>query len=135
MNKCTLRTVTHVWKLLHPMIVVSPDGVQRHHDEKRVSPLDDPESNLRELKSTRKSIGEHLGARRVRIFVTKVGTLQTAENEFFFLRYRKRCGLSRQRNDFWTLVQMTHVMITCQNDTKTLTTLCRWHSNPLLDLV
>ena len=25
------------------VIVVSPDGVQRHHDEKRVSPLDDPE--------------------------------------------------------------------------------------------
>ena len=28
-----------------------PDGVQRHHGEWRVSPLDDPESNLRELKS------------------------------------------------------------------------------------
>ena len=26
------------------------------------------------------------------------------------------------------MVQMTHVMITSQNDTKTLTTLCRWHS-------
>ena len=28
-----------------------PDGVQRHHGAWRVSPLDDPESNLRELKS------------------------------------------------------------------------------------
>ena len=28
-----------------------PDGVQRHHGEWRVSPLDDPELNLRELKS------------------------------------------------------------------------------------
>ena len=28
-----------------------PDGVQRHHGEWRVSPLDDPESNLRVLKS------------------------------------------------------------------------------------
>ena len=28
-----------------------PDGVQRHHGDWRVSPLDDPESNLRELKN------------------------------------------------------------------------------------
>ena len=28
-----------------------PDGVQRHHGEWRVSPLDDTESNLRELKN------------------------------------------------------------------------------------
>ena len=32
------------------VIAVHPDGVQRHHGEWRVSPLDDPESNLRELK-------------------------------------------------------------------------------------
>ena len=55
--------------------------------------------------------------------ITKVGTLWNAGNEFYLQRYLKRCGLSRQRNDFWTLVQMTHVMITSQNDTKTLTTL------------
>ena len=30
-------------------IALHPDGVQRHHGEWRVSPLDDPESNLREL--------------------------------------------------------------------------------------
>ena len=35
----------------HEVIVLHPDGVQRHHGEWRVSPLDDPESNLRELKS------------------------------------------------------------------------------------
>ena len=33
------------------VIALHPDGVQRHHGEWRVSPLDDPESNLRELKS------------------------------------------------------------------------------------
>ena len=33
------------------MIAVHPDGVQRHHGEWCVSPLDEPESNLRELKS------------------------------------------------------------------------------------
>ena len=33
------------------VIALRPDGVQRHHGEWRVSPLDDPESNLRELKS------------------------------------------------------------------------------------
>ena len=33
------------------VIALHPDGVQRHHGERRVSPLDDPESNLRELKS------------------------------------------------------------------------------------
>ena len=33
------------------VIVLHPDGVQRHHGEWRVSPLDDPESNLRVLKS------------------------------------------------------------------------------------
>ena len=33
------------------VIALHPDGVQRQHGEWRVSPLDDPESNLRELKS------------------------------------------------------------------------------------
>ena len=33
------------------LIALHPDGVQRHHGEWRVSPLDDLESNLRELKS------------------------------------------------------------------------------------
>ena len=33
------------------MIALHPDGVQRHHGEWRVSPMDDPESNLRVLKS------------------------------------------------------------------------------------
>ena len=33
------------------VIALHPDGVQRHHGEWRVSPLDDPKSNLRELKS------------------------------------------------------------------------------------
>ena len=28
------------------------------------------------------------------------------------------CGLSRQRNDFWTLKQITHVKITSQNASK-----------------
>ena len=32
------------------MIALHRDGVQRHHGEWRVSPLDDPESNLRDLK-------------------------------------------------------------------------------------
>ena len=32
------------------VIALHPDGVQRHHGEWRVSPLEDPESNLRELK-------------------------------------------------------------------------------------
>ena len=53
----------------------------------------------------------------------------------FLLRYQTRRGLSRHRNDFWTLVQMTHVMITSQNDTKTLKMVCPWHRNPLLDLL
>ena len=33
------------------VIALHPDGVQRHHGEWRVSPMDDPESNLRDLKS------------------------------------------------------------------------------------
>ena len=33
------------------VITLHPDGVQRRRGECRVSPLDDPESNLRELKS------------------------------------------------------------------------------------
>ena len=33
------------------MIALHPDGVQRHHGEWGVSPMDDHESNLRELKS------------------------------------------------------------------------------------
>ena len=48
-----------------------------------------------------------LGARRVRMCdITKVGTLRNAANEFSLQRYLTRCGLSRQRNDSWTLVQM-----------------------------
>ena len=135
---------------LDEVIALHPDGVQRHHGEWRVSPLDDPESNLPELKSApalkRSTIGDHLGARRVRMFdITKVGTLRNAENKFFLPRYQTRCGQLRRRNDFWTLVQMMHVMITCQSDTKTLKTvqgdllrmtiLCRWHRNLPLDLV
>ena len=34
------------------VIALHPDGVQRHHGQWRVSPLDDPESNLRELKKS-----------------------------------------------------------------------------------
>ena len=55
----------------------------------------------------RSLIREHQGARRV---TTKVGTLRNVENEFFFRRNQTRCRLSRQRNDFWTLVQITHVI-------------------------
>ena len=36
--------------------------------------------------------------------ITKVGTLRNAEKEFSLQRYLTRCGLSRRRNDFWTLV-------------------------------
>ena len=32
------------------MVASHPDGAQRHHGEWRVSLLDDPESNLRELR-------------------------------------------------------------------------------------
>ena len=123
------------------MIALHPDGVQRHHGEWRVSPMDDPESDLRELKSAlalmtdcdwqTPEVQDVSGYSISRM----AGTLRNAENEFFLRRYQTRCGLLRQRNDFWTLVQMTHVMITSQNDTKVLTTLCRKHRNPLLDLV
>ena len=56
--------------------------------------------------------------------ITKGGTLRDAENEFLLQRYMTRRGLLRQRNDFWTLVQMTHVMTTSQSDTKVLMVLC-----------
>ena len=36
--------------LIGGSVALHPDVVQRHHGEWRVSPLDDPESNLRELK-------------------------------------------------------------------------------------
>ena len=42
------------------VVALHPDGVQRHHGEWRVSPLDDPESNLRELKS---ALAPHDGMR------------------------------------------------------------------------
>ena len=116
------------------VIALHPDGVQRHHGEWRVSV-----KPARVERCSSAHDGRRLAktcARRVRMFdITKVGTLRNAQNEFFLRRYQTRCGLSRQRNDFWTLVLMTHVMITSQSDTKTLTILCRWHRNPLLDLV
>ena len=73
-------------------VEVHPDGVQRHHGEWRVSPLDDPELNLRELKSVlalmtevdwrtfgsktcqdvRYHKGRHSVGCRERVFLTKV---------------------------------------------------------------
>ena len=82
------------------VIALHPDGVQRHPGEWCVSPLDDPESNLRELKSDLALMTEvdwrTLDARRVRMCDnTNVGTLWNAGNEFFLQRYLTRCGLSR----------------------------------------
>ena len=60
------------------VVVLHPDGVQRHHDEWRVSPMDDRDGSRL----------ANLGARRVRMFdITKVGTLRNAEDEFFLRRY------------------------------------------------
>ena len=93
------------------VIALHPGGVQRHHGEWRVIPLDDLESNLRELKSslalmtdvdwrtpgckTCQDVRYHRGWHSV----------ECREREFFLRRYQTRCGLSRQRNDFWTLVR------------------------------
>ena len=123
------------------VIALHPDGVQRHHGEWRVSPLDDPESNLRELKSAL-------------ALMTEVDWRPPWVQDVSRCAISQRlalCGMQRtssssdgtghdvacrgQRNDFWTLVQMTHVMTTSQSDTKALTTLCRWHRSLLLDLV
>ena len=87
-----------------------PGGVQRHHGEWRLSPLDDPESNLRELQSALALMAEcdwrTLGCKTCQdVRYHKVGTLRNAENKFFLQRYHTRCSLSRERNDFWTLVQ------------------------------
>ena len=48
------------------VIALHPDGVQRHHGEWRVSPLDDLESNLREFS------GAHDGSRLANIWVQDV---------------------------------------------------------------
>ena len=106
------------------VIALHPDGVQRHHGEWRVSPLDDPESNLRELKSALSLMTE---------VDWRTPGCKTCQD----IRYHKgwHSVECRERllpptvpdtmwpvasNDSWTLVQMTHVMITSQNDTKTL---------------
>ena len=125
---------------LDEMIALHPDGVQRHHGEWRVSPLDDPESNLRELKCSGADNGMRLEDTWVQdvsgcAISQKVDTLWNAENESHLQRYLTRCGLLRQKSDFWTQMQMTHVMTTSHSDTKVLTTLSRWHKNLLLDLV
>ena len=82
-------------------------GVQRHHGEWRVSPLDDLEIEPARLEKCscaddgmRLAI-TNLVARRDRMCgITKVGTLRNAENEFSLKRYLTRGGLLRQRNDF-----------------------------------
>ena len=129
------------------VIALHPDGVQRHHGDWRVSPLDDPESNLRELKSALALMTEcdrgALGCKTCQdvcktcqdVRYHKRGTLRNAENEFSLQRYLRRCGALRQRNDCWILVQMTHVMTTSQSNRKVLTTLGRWHMSLPLDLV
>ena len=51
------------------VIALHPDGVQRHHGQWRVSPLDDPESNLRELRSAH---GAHDGSQLANTWVQDV---------------------------------------------------------------
>ena len=113
------------------VIALHPDRVQRHHGEWRVS---------RELKNALALMTE------VDWRTPGCKTCQDIRNHKGW-----HCVECRERvlpptvpdtmwpvastKDFWTLVQMTHVMITSQNDTKTVTILCRWHRNPLLDLV
>ena len=109
-----------------------PDGVQRHHGEWRVSPLDDPELNLRELKSALALLTE------VDWRTPGCKTCQDVpyHKGWYSVECRERVLPTtvldtmwpvRQRNDFWTQVQMTHVMTMSQSDTKVLTTLYRWH--------
>ena len=103
------------------VIALHPDGVQRHHDEWRVRPLDDPESHLRESKSAPALMTEvdrrTPGCKTCQDLRYHKGW-HSAESRERALppTYQPRCGSSRKGNDFWTLVQMTHVMITSQSD-------------------
>ena len=98
--------------------------------------MDDPESDLRELKSALALMtGMRLANTRLQdvsgcAISPKLALCGMQRTSFYQQRYLTRCGLLRQRSDFWTLVQMTHVMATSPSDTKVLTTLCRVAQEP-----
>ena len=118
------------WRLLHP------DGVQRHNGEWRVTPLDDPESNLRDLKEapalTTECEWRTPGCKTCQDVRHHKGW-HSAEREFSLQRYLTRCGRLRRRKDFWTLVQTMHAETTRRSDAKIMQR--RWYRNPPLVLV
>ena len=113
-----------------------PGGVQRHHDEWRVSPLDDPEPNLRELKSAP-------------ALMTEVDWRTPGCKTCQDVRYHKgwHSAECRERvlpptvpDTMWPVASTKRLLDTGADDArddheskrhkKTLTTLCRWHRNP-----
>ena len=100
------------------VIPLHPDGVQRHHGEWRVRPLDDLESNLRELKSALALMTEcdwRTPGCKTCQEVSKRLTLCGMQRTRSPATVPDTMCLLRQRNDFWTLV-----MTTSQNDRKIL---------------
>ena len=91
------------WGLIggsHEVIARHPCGVQRHHGEWRLSPLDDSDSDLRDMKQLwrkwRSVIGELLFAKRVRVRkITRVGIQWSVVLEFFPQPCQTRCALWR----------------------------------------
>ena len=72
------------------VFALQPDGVQRHHGECRVSPLDDPESNLRELK---KCSCAHDGSRLASTWVQDVPGCAMSQRMAL-------CGMQRKSSSY-----------------------------------
>ena len=72
------------------VIALHPDGVQRHHGEWRVSPSDDPESNLRELE---KCSCAHDGSRLANTWVQDVSGCVISQRLAL-------CGMQRTSSSF-----------------------------------
>ena len=107
MKMCEVCTVCAVRKMCMRQVIVCvhPNGVQRHHGEWRVSPLGDPESNLRVLKSALALMTE-CDCRTPGCKTCQ--DVRYHKGWHFLQRYGTRCGLLRQRNDIWTLARDDH---------------------------
>ena len=101
-----------------------------------MTPLDDPESNLRDLKEapalTTECEWRTPGCKTCQDVRHHKGW-HSAEREFSLQRYLTRCGRLRRRKDSWTLVQMMHAETMRRSDAKIIQR--RWYRNPPLVLV
>ena len=107
------------------VIALRPYGVQRHHGEWLVSPLDDSESDLREKTTALAQMAKCNWRTPVCKTCQESSTSQGLAfcgvvPESFLQQCPTRCALWRQQRDFWTLVLTMRVWTMNRNVRKVL---------------